>query len=56
VLSYTSSNPTQDSRYRNIKVRVRKGKYDIRARRGYRPQVTRRSATDGVELWRAFQH
>ncbi|MGB2714609.1 MAG: VWA domain-containing protein [Vicinamibacterales bacterium] len=56
VLSYTSTNAKQDSRYRNIKVRVRKGKYDIRARRGYRPQVTHRAATDGPELWRGFQH
>jgi Ca-activated chloride channel family protein len=36
VLSYSSTNPKQDSRWRNIKVQVRKGKYDIRARRGYR--------------------
>jgi VWFA-related protein len=56
VLSYTSSNISQDSRYRNIKVRVRKGKYDIRARRGYRPQGTHRAVTDSPELWRVFQH
>ena len=27
--------PAQDSGWRNIRVRVRKGKYEIRARRGY---------------------
>jgi Ca-activated chloride channel family protein len=36
VLSYSSTNPRQDGTWRDIKVRVRKGKYDIRARRGYR--------------------
>jgi VWFA-related protein len=36
VLSYASTNPKQDSTWRNIKVQVRKGKFDIRARRGYR--------------------
>ncbi len=36
VLSYSSTNPKQDNGWRNIKVQVRKGKYDIRARRGYR--------------------
>jgi VWFA-related protein len=56
VLSYTSSNVTQDNRYRNIKVRVRKGRYDIRARRGYRPQGPHRAVTESSELWRAFQY
>jgi VWFA-related protein len=56
VLSYTSTNLAQDNRYRNIKVRVRKGKYDIRARRGYRPQMTHRTVSGGPGLWRAFQH
>ena len=28
--------PKQDNTWRNIKVQVRKGRYDIRARRGYR--------------------
>lgn len=37
VLSYSSTNLKQDSAWRNIKVQVRKGKYDIRARSGYRP-------------------
>jgi VWFA-related protein len=46
VLSYTSTNAAEDNRYRNIKVRVRKGKYDIRARRGYRPQVTHRATAE----------
>jgi Ca-activated chloride channel family protein len=36
VLSYSSTNFKQDSSWRDIKVKVRKGKYDIRARRGYR--------------------
>jgi Ca-activated chloride channel homolog len=36
VLSYSSTNLKQDGKWRNIKVRVRKGKYDIRARQGYR--------------------
>jgi len=36
VLSYSSTNLTQDGKWRDIKVRVQKGKYDIRARRGYR--------------------
>jgi Ca-activated chloride channel homolog len=36
VLSYSSSNLKQDNTFRNIKVHVRKGKYDIRARQGYR--------------------
>jgi VWFA-related protein len=36
VLSYSSTNQKQDGKWRNIKVQVRKGKYDIRARQGYR--------------------
>ena len=36
VLSYASTNAKQDNTWRNIKVQVRSGKYDIRARRGYR--------------------
>jgi VWFA-related protein len=36
VLSYSSTNAKQDNTWRNIKVQIRKGKYDIRARRGYR--------------------
>ena len=56
VLSYTSTNATQDSRYRLIKVKVRKGKYEVRARRGYRPQSTHRASSDNSELWRPFQH
>lgn len=35
VLSYSSTNHKQDGSWRNIKVRVRNGKYDVRARRGY---------------------
>jgi Ca-activated chloride channel homolog len=36
LLSYSSTNFAQDNGWRNIKVRVRTGKYDIRARQGYR--------------------
>ena len=36
VLSYSSTNTRQDGTWRAIKVRVRKGNYDIRARAGYR--------------------
>lgn len=36
VLSYSSSNDKRDGRWRNLKVEVRGGKYDIRAREGYR--------------------
>jgi Ca-activated chloride channel homolog len=36
VLSYSSTNRAQDGRWRDIKVRVRSGNYDIRARSGYR--------------------
>jgi Ca-activated chloride channel homolog len=45
VLSYSPANVVQDGKWRNIKVRVRNGKYDVRARRGYRasgPQKTGR--------------
>jgi VWFA-related protein len=44
VLSYSSTNLKQDSNWRNIKVQVRKGRYDVRARRGYRPQLPMRAA------------
>jgi VWFA-related protein len=36
VLSYSSTNSKQDGKWRNIKVRVRSGKYAVRARQGYR--------------------
>jgi VWFA-related protein len=36
VLSYASTNVAQDGAWRSIKVRVRSGKSDIRARQGYR--------------------
>jgi VWFA-related protein len=36
VLSYSSTNLKSDGKWRDIKVQVRKHKYDIRARRGYR--------------------
>ena len=44
VLSYSSTNSKQDSSWRNIKVQVRNGKYDIRARRGYRPHLPQRAS------------
>jgi VWFA-related protein len=43
VLSYSSTNLKQDSTWRNIKVQVRRGGYEIRARRGYRPQLPQRA-------------
>lgn len=36
VLSYTSTNLKQDNSWRDIKVRVRRGGYEVRARDGYR--------------------
>jgi Ca-activated chloride channel homolog len=35
VLSYSPLNAKQDGKWRSIKVRVRKGSYDVRARQGY---------------------
>jgi Ca-activated chloride channel family protein len=35
VLSYSSTNLKVDNAYRKIRVQVRKGKYDVRARKGY---------------------
>jgi VWFA-related protein len=43
VLSYSSTNTEQDNKWRNIKVQVRKGKYDVRARRGYRANGPQRA-------------
>ena len=45
VLSYSPTNLKQDSAWRNIKVQVRKGSYDIRARRGYRLQPPQRAGS-----------
>ena len=45
VLSYSSTNLKQDTAWRNIKVQVRRGNYDIRARRGYRSQLPQRAGT-----------
>jgi Ca-activated chloride channel family protein len=39
VLSYSSTNLKQDNSWRNIKVRVKSGKYDVRARDGYRARA-----------------
>jgi Ca-activated chloride channel homolog len=36
VLSYSSTNQKQDTNWRQIKVRVKNGKYEVRARDGYR--------------------
>ena len=36
VLSYSSTNLKQDNSWRSIKVRVKSGKYEVRARDGYR--------------------
>ncbi len=43
VLSYSSTALKQDGKWRNIKVQVRKGKYDIRARRGYFANASRQA-------------
>lgn len=43
VLSYSSSNLKQDTKWREIKVQVRKGKYEVRARRGYLPKTVQRA-------------
>jgi Ca-activated chloride channel family protein len=43
VLSYSSTNLKQDNAWRDIKVQVRKGKFDIRARRGYRSHGPQRA-------------
>jgi VWFA-related protein len=43
MLSYVSSNATADGAWRSIRVRVRKGKYDVRARRGYQALRPRRA-------------
>jgi VWFA-related protein len=46
VLSYSSTNLKQDNGWRNIKVRVRRpGKYDIRARDGYRASAPLRTGS-----------
>jgi Mg-chelatase subunit ChlD len=36
ILSYSPANPAPESKWRTITVRVPKGRYDIRARQGYR--------------------
>jgi VWFA-related protein len=43
VLTYSPTNLKQDGAWRNIKVRVRKGRFDIRHRNGYRPQPAQRT-------------
>jgi VWFA-related protein len=43
VLTYVSTNTRQDGAWRTIRVRVRTGKYEIRARRGYVATGTQRA-------------
>ena len=43
VLSYASTNQKQDNSWRSIKVRVKNGKYDVRARDGYRALAPKRA-------------
>jgi Ca-activated chloride channel family protein len=43
VLSYSSTNLNQDNSWRNIKVRVKTGKYEVRARDGYRAHGPQRA-------------
>lgn len=40
VLSYTPPSTKRDTAWRSLSVRVRKGTFDVRARRGYRPQTS----------------
>jgi VWFA-related protein len=42
VLSYASTNEKQDDGWRDIKVRVKNAKYNVRARDGYRPHGLKR--------------
>jgi Ca-activated chloride channel homolog len=43
VLSYVSTNTRKDGAWRAIRVKVRSGKYEIRARRGYQAQAPQRA-------------
>ena len=43
VLSYSPTNLKQDNTWRKIEVQVRNRNFDIRARRGYRPQPAQRA-------------
>jgi Ca-activated chloride channel family protein len=43
VLSYVSTNTRKDGAWRAIRVKVRSGKYDVRARRGYQAQASQRA-------------
>ena len=43
VLSYVSTNTRKDGEWRAIRVRVRSGKYEVRARRGYQAQAPQRA-------------
>ena len=46
VLSYVSTNTRADGGWRSIRVRVRKGKYEVRARRGYQGPGHSRSKSE----------
>jgi Ca-activated chloride channel homolog len=43
VLSYVSTNTRKDGAWRAIRVKVRSGKYEVRARRGYQAQAPQRA-------------
>jgi Ca-activated chloride channel homolog len=43
VLSYSSSNLKKDGKWRDIKVEVRKGRYEVRARKGYHATGSQRA-------------
>jgi hypothetical protein len=43
VLSYAPTNEKQDNSWRSIKVRVKNGKYAVRAREGYRALAPKRA-------------
>jgi Ca-activated chloride channel homolog len=43
VLSYSPTNQKQDNSWRSIKVRIKNGKYEIRARDGYRALASKRA-------------
>jgi Ca-activated chloride channel family protein len=43
VLTYSPTNAKQDSSWRTIKVRVKNGKYEVRARDGYRLRAPQRA-------------
>jgi Ca-activated chloride channel homolog len=46
VLAYVSSNTKADGRWRSIRVRVRDGKHEVRARRGYQARAPLRAGRE----------